>query len=104
MYPILLDFLANNDHTLSTADCGTGHVAFCTAASQTVTYGSGPYGELGFGKTGPKSSSQPKFVEAMDGADAGMVKCGYGTTLFLVGGELEEWRKRGGEVYEGGEE
>lgn len=60
MYPLILDFLANNGHEARAYDAGNSHVVISTKEAITVSYGQGPYGELGFGSEGAKSSSQPR--------------------------------------------
>ncbi|GMI36202.1 hypothetical protein TrRE_jg1099, partial [Triparma retinervis] len=109
MTPSLLDFLANNSHSVSAFSCGSSHVALCTTESRTVTYGQGPHGELGLGRDGPKSSAAPKFVDRLDDVDVKMVGCGYGHTVYVCGeggklGELQEFQGEEEGEEEGDEE
>ena len=99
MYPFMLDFLANNGHEFESFDAGNAHVVVGTKGGKTVSYGQGPYGELGYGKGGAKSSSQPAFVEGLEGWEVEGVGCGYGTTIFMVGGR----KGKKLDVYEGEE-
>ncbi len=84
MYPLLLDFLSNNHHVVSSAACGNTTVVCATVDASTVSYGMGPYGELGYGREGGKSSAAPKFVETLDGVVVKDVACGYGHTLLVL--------------------
>mmetsp|Transcript_22279 Transcript_22279/g.46302 ORF Transcript_22279/g.46302 Transcript_22279/m.46302 type:complete len:595 (+) Transcript_22279:31-1815(+) len=84
MVPMILDFLANNKHVIGSFGCGNAHVTLATTEGQTVTYGQGPHGELGFGPDGAKSSAQPKFIDSLDDVDVLQVGCGYGHTAFVV--------------------
>ena len=107
MTPGLLDFLANNSHVVGPFGCGNAHVTLATTEGQTVTYGQGPHGELGFGAEGAKSSAAPKFIENMDEVDVVDVGCGYGHTLFVckkgkAQGKLGVFEGEEGEEEEGG--
>lgn len=86
MRPSLVDVLANNQHVVLHAAAG-GQTVFCsTANGQTVTWGQGPYGELGLG-TDKMSSAKPAFVPSLDGCHVVSLSCGYGHTLFVVRNE-----------------
>ncbi|GMH87521.1 hypothetical protein TL16_g10880, partial [Triparma laevis f. inornata] len=84
MYPLILDFLANNGHEARAYDAGNSHVVISTKEAITVSYGQGPYGELGFGSEGAKSSSQPSFIDTLNSVKVGSIACGYGHTLVLA--------------------
>ncbi|GMH60322.1 hypothetical protein TrST_g5640 [Triparma strigata] len=84
MYPLILDFLANNGHEAKAYDAGNSHVVISTTEAVTVSYGQGPYGELGFGPEGAKSSSQPSFIDTLDKVKIAEIACGYGHTLLLA--------------------
>lgn len=84
MRPALIDALANNQHQVTTLSAGFQTVFCSTSNGVTVSWGNGPYGELGFGKDNNKSSSKPKFVEALDKVLVTDVQCGYAHTLFLL--------------------
>jgi alpha-tubulin suppressor-like RCC1 family protein len=83
MRPTLVDALANNGHIVSHIGAGGQTVVCCTQHGQTVGWGQGMYGELGFGSE-KKSSSKPSFVPGLDGCHITSLACGYGTTLFVV--------------------
>lgn len=84
MRPQLNDILANNQHHVTFCAAGGQTVVCTTQLGQTIAYGQGPYGELGLGDK--KSSSKPAFVENLDGKVMVDLACGYGHTLFVVGG------------------
>jgi alpha-tubulin suppressor-like RCC1 family protein len=63
MQPQMVDVLANNQHMVTQMAAGGQTVICSTSLAQTVAWGQGPHGELGFGK--PKSSSKPTFVESL---------------------------------------
>ena len=77
------DALANNGHVVSHIGAGGQTVVCCTQHAQTVGWGQGTYGELGFGMD-KKSSSKPSFVAGLEGCHVTSVACGYGITLFVV--------------------
>jgi alpha-tubulin suppressor-like RCC1 family protein len=81
--PTLVDALANNGHVVSQIGAGGQTVFCCTDNGQTVSYGNGSYGELGFG-TEKKSSAKPSFVTSLDGCHITSLACGYGMTLFVA--------------------
>ena len=83
MRPALVDALANNGHVVSQIGAGGQTVVCCTQHAQTVAWGQGTYGELGFGQD-KKSSSKPSFVPGLEGCTVTSLACGYGTTLFVV--------------------
>jgi len=84
MRPTLVDALANNGHVVSAFGAGAYSVFCATANGVTVSWGVGPYGELGYGKGEPKSSSKPKFVSTLDSCLVTDVACGMGHTLLLI--------------------
>ena len=84
MQPTLIDQLANNDHEVRSISLGNYHVVASTTDKQTIAYGQGKYGELGFGPEGGSSSSQPKFVDSLNGVQVLDVQAGWGTTLFVL--------------------
>eukprot|EP00814_Leptocylindrus_danicus_P000124 CAMPEP_0116023330 /NCGR_PEP_ID=MMETSP0321-20121206/11530_1 /TAXON_ID=163516 /ORGANISM="Leptocylindrus danicus var. danicus, Strain B650" /LENGTH=617 /DNA_ID=CAMNT_0003494595 /DNA_START=61 /DNA_END=1914 /DNA_ORIENTATION=- len=92
MYPTLVDVLANNSHVVSTCSAGGQTVVCSTEHGQTVSWGMGPYGELGYGD-GPKSSSKPKFMDALDKVIVNQVCAGYGQTLFVLKDDTDEDKK-----------
>lgn len=83
MRPSLIDALANNGHVVTQIGAGGQTVVCATQHGQTVAWGQGMYGELGFGMD-KKSSSKPSFVEGLEGCHILSLACGYGTTLFVV--------------------
>ena len=83
MRPTLVDALANNGHVVSEIGAGGQTVVCCTKHGQTVAWGQGTYGELGFGLE-KKSSSKPSFVPGLEGCQITSLACGYGTTIFVV--------------------
>lgn len=91
MRPQLIDALANNSHIVRHCDAGAQTVVLCTSNAVTVTWGQGPYGELGLGIT--KSSAKPNFVPTLDGCRISSVSCGYGHTLFVVRNDDDEDKK-----------
>jgi alpha-tubulin suppressor-like RCC1 family protein len=84
MRPTVLDFLANNGHVVQTCGGGNGTVVCGTTNGSTVSWGQGPYGELGYGAEGAKSSAKPKFVEGLDKCILTQVGCGYAHACFVV--------------------
>lgn len=82
MKPMLVDALANNRHVVSHCAAGGQTVVCCTENAQSVAWGQGPHGELGFGAK--KSSAKPDFVEALTGCRIQDVACGYGHTCYVV--------------------
>lgn len=58
------------------------------ADNSTIAWGSGcQSGELGFGKDGKKSSSNPAKVEALSGIKVAQIGCGVANTILLVEGD-----------------
>lgn len=92
MRPQLLDVLSNNGHVVTGVASGSQTLVCCTQSGATVSWGSGPYGELGYGPNGPRSSTRAKFVSVMDACRVTQVKSGYGHTLFLVREDDQEDR------------
>jgi len=84
MYATLIDVLANNNHVVSDCTGGSATVICTTEHGATVSYGSGAYGELGYGNDGPRSSSKPKFIDALDNVIVRRVIAGYAHTLFIL--------------------
>ena len=84
MRPALFDALASNGHIVTSASAGAQSIICCTKNGVTVTWGNGPYGDLGYGAESAKSSSNPKFVPALDCCLVTRVASGYGCTLFLI--------------------
>lgn len=56
------------------------------AESSCISWGTASYGELGYGPDGPKSSANPKKVEALEGLRVLRVACGVGHCLAVVAG------------------
>lgn len=90
MHPTILDFMANNGHKISHLGAGNMHVVISTSEGQTVSYGMGGYGELGYGKDGARSSAQPKFIDSLNGIQVLDLACGYGHTAFILRDQGEE--------------
>jgi len=90
MRPAVMEALANNHHVVSAFAGGSQTVVCGTKNGNTVSWGVGPYGELGYGASGPKSSSKPKFVEKLDKCISHQISCGYGHTLFILADEDDE--------------
>lgn len=82
MRPKVVEALANNGHVVNHCAAGAQTVICCTNSAQTVAWGQGPHGELGFGAK--KSSSKPDFVASLDGQQIMGLAAGYGHTLYLV--------------------
>ena len=79
MYPKpLMDLSGWSIRSLS---CGSTNSLVCSEDS-TIAWGSSSYGECGFGEGGPKSSANPKKVDALEGRVANM--CAAGTGLMMV--------------------
>ena len=89
MRPALMDALASNGHIVTDLSAGAQTVICCTKSGVTVTWGNGPYGDLGYGATA-KSSAKPKFVATMDSCLVSKVVSGYGHTVFLIRNEDKE--------------
>lgn len=87
MRPTVMDFLANNGHVVQSCGGSLGTVVCSTKNGNTVSWGQGPNGELGYGIEGGKSSSKPKFVEGLDKCLVTRVACGYGHACFIVRNE-----------------
>ncbi|GMI27110.1 hypothetical protein TeGR_g7888 [Tetraparma gracilis] len=98
MQPALIDFLANNGHEVAGLAAGNSTVILATAEGQTVSYGQGPYGELGYGVDGAKSSSAPQFIESINGVKVMDVAAGYGHTLFVLSDEGKDEGKMVGKL------
>ena len=93
MRPALMDALASNGHIVTSLSSGAQSIICCTKSGVTVTWGSGPYGELGYGINGSKSSSKPQFVSVMDSCIVTKVRSGYGCSVFLIRDDDEEDKK-----------
>jgi alpha-tubulin suppressor-like RCC1 family protein len=92
MRPQIVDALANNQHHVTHCAAGGATVICCTVLAQTVAWGQGPHGELGFG-TSKKSSSKPDFVDALHGCRVLDLAAGYGHTVYVIGSQDAEDRK-----------
>lgn len=90
MKPQLIDNLANNGHVVTDVSSGNQSVFCTTQNGVTVSWGQGAFGELGYGATQPKSSSKPKFIQAIDSCIVDSMMSGYGHTLFLIRNEDKE--------------
>lgn len=84
MRPTLLEVLSNNGHVVDGVAAGPQTIACCTRSGATVSWGTGPHGELGYGPKGPRSSAKAKFVMSLDACRVSQVASGHGHTLFLV--------------------
>lgn len=63
----------------------SGNMSSAVAADESlITWGTSLYGELGFGPSGPKSSSIPKKVDDLEGTHVIRVACGVGHSMFVV--------------------
>lgn len=75
-------------------DCGNTSSMVGADAGQDmscISWGTASYGELGYGPDGPKSSANPKKVDALEGLRVLRVACGVGHSLIVVadGGEAK---------------
>merc|ERR1712194_90852 len=77
-------FFANNSHDVTAMACGNQSIFCSTALGANVSWGGGPYGELGYGEKGAKSSIHPNFVEAIDKCVVTQVSAGYGHVLYIL--------------------
>ncbi|OVA12857.1 Regulator of chromosome condensation [Macleaya cordata] len=57
---------------------------FCGADDSCISWGHALYGELGYGPTGPKTSSNPKKVEILEGMHVISVACGMAHSMIVV--------------------
>lgn len=73
-------------HGWSVRALACGHTSTAVAADRSViTWGPSPaYGELGYGDAGPKSSTQPKLVDDLEGALVHAVAAGYACTVLIA--------------------
>lgn len=90
MKPVLVEALANNSHDVTAMACGNQSIFCSTALGANVSWGGGPYGELGYGEKGAKSSIHPNFVEAIDKCVVTQVSAGYGHVLYILRNEDKE--------------
>ena len=93
MYATIIDVLANNNHVVSDCSGGNATVVCTTEHGATVSYGTGAYGELGYGNDGPRSSSKPKFIDVLDNVIVNRVVAGYAHTLFILQNKDKEDEK-----------
>ncbi|XP_024361801.1 uncharacterized protein [Physcomitrium patens] len=98
MYPKpVMDLSGWNIRSL---DCGnTSSIA--AAEDSCISWGTGVYGELGYGPTGPKSSANPKKIDALEGFHTISVACGLGHSLFIVDREKNVDKLEQIDVFEG---
>jgi len=90
MKPILVEALANNSHDVTAMACGNQSIFCSTKLGATVSWGGGPYGELGYGQKGAKSSINPNFVNAIDKCIVTQVSAGYGHVIYILRNEDDE--------------
>jgi len=90
MKPVLLEALANNSHDVTSMACGNQSIFCSTALGATVSWGGGPYGELGYGEKCAKSSVNPNFVNAIDKCIVTQVSAGYGHVIYILRNEDKE--------------
>mmetsp|Transcript_7313 Transcript_7313/g.9125 ORF Transcript_7313/g.9125 Transcript_7313/m.9125 type:complete len:636 (-) Transcript_7313:231-2138(-) len=90
MRPAVIEALANNGHEVKSLSAGAGMVMFGTANGNTISWGQGPHGELGYGKGGKKSSAKPQFLGGIDKCLTMQIACGYGHALMLIRDEDDE--------------
>ncbi|KAJ6821811.1 putative protein RCC2 isoform X1 [Iris pallida] len=81
-------------------DSGNFH-HFVGADDSCISWGSGQYGELGYGPMGQKSSANPKKVDILDGMHVTSVACGLGFSLVVVDRTKANDRLDKLEVYDG---
>jgi len=63
----------------------SGNLTTLAAAEEScISWGTAYYGELGYGPTGPKSSANPKKIDAIEGCHVISVACGVGHSLVIV--------------------
>ena len=93
MYATLIDVLANNGHVVTKCTGGATTVICTTEHGATVSYGNGPYGELGYGYGAARSSSKPKFIDSLENVIVNSVVAGYAHTLFLLKNDTEDEKK-----------
>ncbi|KAJ7524762.1 hypothetical protein O6H91_17G019900 [Diphasiastrum complanatum] len=86
--------------SIRSMDCGnTSSVA--AAEESCISWGTAVHGELGYGPTGPKSSANPKKIDALEGMHVTRVACGLAHTLLVVDGSKCKERLDQFAVYEG---
>ncbi|KAK9129577.1 hypothetical protein Sjap_010064 [Stephania japonica] len=64
-------------------DSGSMHY-FCGADESCISWGHAQYGELGYGPSGQKSSSNPKKVDILEGMHVMGVACGMGHSMVVI--------------------
>jgi len=79
-------------HGWSVRSISCGHSSTVVAADRAViSWGPSPaYGELGYGEAGPKSSTQPKLVDDLDGTRVEQVASGYAFSVLLMSAQDEK--------------
>jgi hypothetical protein len=69
--------------SIRSLDCGNT-TSLAAAEESCISWGTALYGELGYGPTGPKSSANPKKIDALEGLHVISVACGLGHSAFIV--------------------
>ncbi|CAK9871870.1 unnamed protein product [Sphagnum jensenii] len=69
--------------SIRSLDCGNT-TSLAAAEESCISWGTALYGELGYGPTGPKSSANPKKIDALEGLHVIRVACGLGHSAFIV--------------------
>lgn len=76
--------MSPSQHLASFAAGATTFACCSVSEPGAVTWGGASFGELGYGDNGPKTSANPKRVDALAGVQILAVAAGTGNTYFLA--------------------